>query len=116
MCPKTNNPHNSTFPPFNVSMFTEEDSTSINNDDKKEKMLNFIQFCNLESALGKIIVSKNCSSGIWGWRFSKHLRFWGFWGSLSYKNFYCKKNVYLAVGYETSKQLGNKRNERLQRN
>ena len=36
MCPKTNNPHNSAFPPFNLSMFTEEDSTSIDNDDRKE--------------------------------------------------------------------------------
>ena len=36
MCPTTNNPHNATFLYFNISMFTEEDGTSINNEDRKE--------------------------------------------------------------------------------
>ena len=31
----TNNPYNSTFPSFNIFIFTEEDDTSINNEDKR---------------------------------------------------------------------------------
>ena len=31
----TNNIYNSTFPAFNLSMFTEEDGTTINNKDRK---------------------------------------------------------------------------------
>ena len=34
------------------------------------KMLKFTQFYNFWRALGKISVFKNCSSGIWGWKFS----------------------------------------------
>ena len=32
----TSNLHNSTFPSFNLSMFTKEDGTTINNEDRKE--------------------------------------------------------------------------------
>ena len=32
----SNNPHNAKFLYFNLSMFTEEDSPSINNEDRKE--------------------------------------------------------------------------------
>ena len=31
-----NNVHNSTFPSFNLTIFTEEDGTTINNEDSKE--------------------------------------------------------------------------------
>ena len=34
MCLTTNNLHNSTFPSFNLSMFIEEDGTTINNENK----------------------------------------------------------------------------------
>ena len=36
MCPTTNNLHNSKFSSFKLSMFTEKDSASINNEDRKE--------------------------------------------------------------------------------
>ena len=36
MCPATSNLHNSMFPFFNLFMFTEEDGTTINNEDRKE--------------------------------------------------------------------------------
>ena len=40
----------STFPSFNLSMFTKEDGTTINNEDRKkikeENKLRFTQFCN----------------------------------------------------------------------
>ena len=60
-----------------MSMFTEEDGTAVNNEDRKKlkkgKMLKFTQFCNSWRALGKISVFENCSSGIWGWRFYKNM-------------------------------------------
>ena len=34
MCPTTNNPHNSSFQSFNLSI-TEKDTTSIHNEDRK---------------------------------------------------------------------------------
>ena len=41
-------------------MFTEDDGTTINSEDRKEflvrKMLKFTQFCNFEKALGKISI------------------------------------------------------------
>ena len=36
MCATTSNPHNAKFLCFNLSMFTEEAGTSINNEDSKE--------------------------------------------------------------------------------
>ena len=45
-----------TFPSFNLSVFTEEDGTAINNEDKilNKKMLKLAQFCNFKADLGKI--------------------------------------------------------------
>ena len=37
---------------------------------KSEKMLEFNQFFNFQRVPGKIDVFKNCSSGIWGLKFS----------------------------------------------
>ena len=34
------------FTTFNLSLFAEEDDTTINNEDKMRKMLKFTQFCN----------------------------------------------------------------------
>ena len=36
MCPTRNQLHSSTFPSFNFFLFTKEDGTSINNEDRKQ--------------------------------------------------------------------------------
>ena len=49
------------FPSFNLSMFTEEDGTTINKTEKKvntKKMLKLAQFCNVQRALRKLRVLK----------------------------------------------------------
>ena len=60
-------------------------------------MLKFTPFCNMK-ALGKINVFKNCSSGIWSWRFSYYfLKVLDFSKLISLKNFIIK-NVYFGNG------------------
>ena len=74
---------------------------------KEEKKLKFTQFWNLWRVLGKISIFKNFSLGIWGWSFLNiFLRFLGFWGSFSYKNFSCKKKRVLQYLSLTPSQNG----------
>ena len=59
---------------------------------KEEKKVKFSQFCNFKRAIGKISVFKNCSSGIRGRNFLNiFLKFLGFSGAFSYKDFSYKK-------------------------
>ena len=71
------------------------------------------QFCNFESALGKISIFKNRSSGIWCWRFSQHfLKVLGFFEALifykkvSYKTIVYCKGRYHSVTPVYQKELG----------
>ena len=65
---------NSKFSSFNLSMFTEEDGISINNETEKnsnlEKNAKIYSVLQLLKSSRKNIIFRNYSSGIWGWRFS----------------------------------------------
>ena len=57
-------------------------------------MRKFPQFCIFEKALGKIRVLKSAAQVFEAGNFLNiFLRFWGFCGSFSYKNFSSKKQV-----------------------